>query len=278
MIAGWAAIAALLAPGPAHHRKPPPIVTARGIREARSFAKSREGTVSFAVIGTHGQLRGGYDEARTYPSASVCKAMLMTEVLRNAHDRDLTAYEQTQLEPMIMRSANQPARDLFAQVGSAGLYEIAEAAHMREFSSDYSLFESRISAEDQARFFFKLDDLLPRRHRSYARQLFKQIVPAQRWGIPPAAEARHLTALFKGGWRSDVVHQVARVERTTHKRVALAVLSATTDQGYGRETVAGIAERVLERPEKRRNRTARRSASRRGGARARSRRTGRRRR
>lgn len=245
MILGWA-IGALLAAAPAagHGHKPPPIVTTRGIKAAQEYAKARQGLVSFAVVGTHGKVRG-YDRSRTYPSASVCKAMLLTEVLRQARDRDLTTEETGLLEPMITRSANQPARDLFARIGSPGLYEIAEAVGMREFSSDFSLFESRISAEDQARFFYKLDDLLPDRHRSYARQLFKDIIPAQRWGIPEAIGGRNLTPLFKGGWRSDVVHQVARIERTTHRRVALAVLSATTDQGYGRATVEGIARRVL---------------------------------
>jgi len=241
-----AVVAATGAPEPAPAKRAP-LVSDRGVKAARAFAQGREGFVSFAVIGTKGKVRG-YDRARTYPAASVTKAMLMVEVLRRAEGRSLSTAETDLLYPMITRSANQPARDLFSLVGSPGLYAVAEAAKMRDFSSANSLFESQISAEDQARFFVKLGGLVPRRHRSYARGLLKSVIPAHRWGIPPAARERRLTPFIKGGWRSDVVHQVALLEKSRKRRIALAVLSDTTNQGYGRATIEGVARRVLDPP------------------------------
>ncbi len=118
---------------------------------------------------------------------------------------------------------------------------------MHYFSSDFSLFESRIAAGDQARFFLQIDELVPERHRVYARQLLSGTITAHQWGIPPAAKKRHMRWFIKGGWRSDVVHQVGLLERGKKRRVALAVLSSTTDQGYGRATVEGVARRILAR-------------------------------
>lgn len=242
-----AVVAAAVAAGgaPAEPAKRQPLVSDRGVKAAQRFAKEREGLVSFAVIGTNGRVRG-YDRTRTYPAASVAKAMLLVEVLQRARGRGLTAYERSKLEPMILMSKNPPARELFAQVGSPGLVAVAEAAGMRHFSSDFSLFESQITAEDQARFFLRVDALVPERHRRYGRRLLRGVIPEHSWGIPSVAEPLGFTAFHKGGWRSDVVHQVALLERSPRRRVALAVLSATANQGYGRATVEGVARRVLD--------------------------------
>jgi hypothetical protein len=75
-------------------------------------------------------------------------------------------------------------------------------------------------------------------------------VPWQRWGIAPVAEERGFHVMFKGGWRIGIFHQVALLERDG-RRIAVAVLTSGTDHGYGRETQAGIAARVLARPVRR---------------------------
>lgn len=229
-------------------REGKPLIRDGAVRDARAYARTREemGPVSFAVAGTGHRVRG-YRRTATYPAASVTKAMLLVKVLRDARDRRLTAAERDRLGRIIRESKNQPARRLFAQVGSAGLYEIAEAAGMEHFSSDSSLFESRIAAGDQARFFLRIDRLVPERHRRYARRLLSGTIEAHRWGIPPAAEKRHMRWFIKGGWRSDVVHQVGLLERSRTRRIAVGVLTTTTDQGYGRATVEGVARRVLAR-------------------------------
>jgi hypothetical protein len=54
---------------------------------------------------------------------------------------------------------------------------------------------------------------------------------------------------FKGGWRPEnggwIIHQVALVERGK-RRASLAVLTdGDRTDGYGHETIRGIAKRVL---------------------------------
>ena len=225
-------------------RTPEPLVTAARVRAAREWIATREGGPSFAVIGTGGRLRG-YEHTATYPSASVTKAMLLVAVLRDARDRELTGEERRLLEPMILASKNPPARQLFARYGSPALHAVAEAARMQRFESAGTLFDSRICAGDQARFFLRIDRLVPERHRRYARHLLHNVIEPHRWGIPPAARRNGLRAYIKGGWRSDVVHQVALLERSRRERIAIAVLTASTSQNYGRNTVRGVADRLL---------------------------------
>ncbi len=88
---------------------------------------------------------------RTYPSASLTKAMLMV------------AY------------------------GSLGLGRVAHLAGMRDFTFRGVLFEAGVTAGDQARFSARIDRLVPRRHRAYALRLLGSIVSYQRWGVPPEA-------------------------------------------------------------------------------------------
>jgi hypothetical protein len=240
-------VVALLAAGPVEARRGPPLTTPSAIARARHWAIGRAGNPSFAVVGERGRIRGLH-RARTYPAASVTKAMLMVAVLRSARHRRLSGSERGLLNPMITLSDNDAARALFARYGSLGLDRVAHAARMRHFTSRGALFEARIAAGDQARFFARIDRLVPRRHRRYARYLLRSIVSYERWGIPPAARAHHLRVFFKGGWRSHITHQVALLERSKRHRVALAVLTESPSMAYGEATIEGIARRVLSPP------------------------------
>jgi hypothetical protein len=227
----------------------PRLVAPGGIDEAQRFARRRVGTVGFAVARVGGRIRGVNVNHRFY-SASAVKAMLALAVLRAAPDRDLTAEERGLLRPMITASDNAAARTVYARVGSGALYRIARAAGMTRFDVGFNWADALLTAHDQARLFLRIDRLAPRRHRAYLRGLLGSIVSWQRWGIAPVAEERGFHIMFKGGWRTGIFHQVALLERDG-RRVALAVLTSGTDQGYGRETQAGIAARVLSRPPRR---------------------------
>jgi hypothetical protein len=106
---------------------------------------------------------------------------------------------------------------------------------------------SRIDADDQARYFLRIDSLAAPRHRAYAKWLLNTITPAQRWGIarvrPPGWRL-----YFKGGWGSGtgwVDHQVALLTRGD-ERVSVAILTHLDgSHAYGKETLRGIAARLL---------------------------------
>jgi hypothetical protein len=221
----------------------PSLVALGGVQEARDYARARAGTVAFAVARPGAPIRGINVNHRFF-SASVVKAMLALAVLRDARDRDLTASERALLRPMITVSDNAAASAVYRRVGGAGLYRVASAAHMTRFADVGNWADARITAADQARLFLRIDELAPERHRAYLRRLLASIVSWQRWGIAPVAEARDFHIMFKGGWRTNISHQVALLERDG-QRIALAVLTSGASDGYGRLTETGVAERVL---------------------------------
>jgi hypothetical protein len=223
----------------------PRLLALGGLDEARRWARRRAGTVGFAVADERGRVRGVNVDHRFF-SASVVKAMLALAVVRSARDRALTAGERALLGPMIVASDNAAASTVYARVGAGALHRIARAAGMTRFSVGGNWADALLTAHDQARLFLRIDRLAPRRHRGYLRGLLAGIVPSQRWGIAPVAEARGFRIMFKGGWRIGIFHQVALLERDG-RRVALAILTSGTEHGYGRDTQAGIAFRVLAR-------------------------------
>ena len=222
----------------------PVLATSAGIAAAVRYARSRAGTVAFAVLDGHGRLRGLRRTTR-FPSASVVKAMLMVAVLRRADGGHLDAGERDLLRRMITVSDNDAASAIYAQVGGAGLRAVARAAGAKRFADVGNWADAQLTAADQARFFLRIDKLVPAAHRRYARKLLSSIVGWQRWGIPPVAGTHRMKVFFKGGWRTGIVHQVALLERDG-RRIALAVLtSGEPSMAYGEETIEEIARRVL---------------------------------
>jgi catechol 2,3-dioxygenase-like lactoylglutathione lyase family enzyme len=221
----------------------PSLVAIGGVQDARAYARGRAGTVAFAVARPHGKIRG-VNLNHEFFSASVVKAMLALEVVREARHRALTATERGLLHPMITVSDNDAASAVYRRVGGAGLERVAAAAHMTHFRDVGNWADSHITAADQVRLFLRIDKLAPKRHRAYLRGLLASISSGQRWGIAPVAEARDFHIMFKGGWRTNISHQVALLERDG-QRIALAVLTSGAPDPYGRLTESGVAERVL---------------------------------
>jgi hypothetical protein len=221
----------------------------RAFASAEHYTHRRLGRVSFALVDDEGRLHS-YHGVRHYHSASLVKAMLLVAYLnqpRVRHHR-LDFGSRALLRPMIVRSDNRAASRVRGMVGNVGLARVARRAGMQHFASATDWGSTHIAAGDQARFFYRIDRLVPRRHRLYARSLLAHVIGPQRWGVPQALPS-HTRVFFKGGWRPErgawVVHQAALVERGK-RRASLAVLtdSDRTD-GYGHETIRGIAKRVL---------------------------------
>ena len=233
-------------------RPPPPTAPAPlQLQRAAAYARAREGNASFAVVDTAGRVQG-IDARRSFVSASVVKAMILVAYLDLVERRrtPLTDTERSQLSEMIRRSDNRSATQLASTVGSDGLRDVARRAGMRATrpqAQPWGLTET--NAEDQARFFARIDELVPARDRSFARRQLSTIIPEHRWGIP-ASVPQGSTVLFKGGWVPDDtgawrVHQIARVERGA-RRLSIAVMTdENPSQPYGEDTVRGIAARLL---------------------------------
>jgi hypothetical protein len=219
---------------------------------AVEFVERRAGVESFAYIDQRGTLRG-YRRWRVAPSASVLKPMLMVAYLNLAsvRNRELTDSDRALLGPMIRRSDNVTAGIVLNTVGAAGLYRVARRSDMRHFRLHTPVWGmTEITAADQARFFYRIDSYVPRRHRAYARYLLSHIVRSQRWGIPPEVPSGW-RVFFKGGWASGtgrVTHQVALLQ-DHDRRMAIAVLTEfNPSHDYGVRTIRGVASRLLRVP------------------------------
>jgi Beta-lactamase enzyme family len=229
---------------PAHAREP----WHPGTKRAIDYAANRSGSISFAVVGPGGRMYG-YRRDAGVPSASVIKVMFMTAYLRHpsVRDRRLHDSDRQMLGPMIKRSDNAAASRIANFLGPDPINRLAADAHMRDFNYTRPWGESIISARDQARFMFQLERYIPKRHEDYARYLLGHIVKSQRWGIAKLNRP-NWKLFFKGGWGSGTGwadHQVAFLERGP-KRIALAIMIMhSPSHEYGKETLRGVADRLL---------------------------------
>jgi D-alanyl-D-alanine dipeptidase len=218
------------------------------VRAVRRYLKSRSGVNSWSLIDNWGRLHG-FSPHRVYVTASLVKAMLLTAYLRGIGNRMPDASEQALLAPMIRMSSNDAADAIYSRIGDAPLYRLARRAGMRQFSIAGYWGNAHFSAEDQARLFSRIDRLVPRKSRAYARGLLSSIVAYERWGFSRFSLARGFKTFFKGGWRDTsagrLVHEAALFERGD-TRVSMAVLTdGNPSHDYGTETLRGVAQRIF---------------------------------
>jgi hypothetical protein len=177
--------------------------------------------------------------------------MFLAAYLRrgDVRERALRAADRALLDPMVRRSDDVAATRVRGIVGDARLRRLGRAAGMRDLRLARVWGLSRTSARDQVELFARLDDLLPARHRAYAKRLLETIVPSQRWGVGAVPLPDGWTLRFKGGWGSGsgaVDHQSALLVGEDGRRVVLSV--TTTDSGTharGTATLRGVALRLL---------------------------------
>lgn len=225
--------------------------SAAALRSAWSYAHSRGGAVSLAVVNSEGEQRGR-DEDRLYAAASVVKSMLLAAEVRRLEQagEPIDAQTDALLSAMISSSDNEAADAIYARVGDSGLEGVADRVGMRRFTVAGYWGNAQIAAADMALMFGDLERALAREHREYALGLLGSIVPEQSWGIPAAAGERWAVR-FKGGWLPDqaLAHQVAELrERDGDRKLSIAILTdEQPSHEYATATVHGVAERLLGR-------------------------------
>jgi hypothetical protein len=232
-------------------RLPEGFPSSHAVSRAESYFGGRAGRRAFAVLDTEGRMSGVNVHWR-FVSASVVKAMLLVAYLRRLHangQHSVDSYSNSFLYPMINVSDNSAATQCWSIVGDSGLYSVAHAAGMTDFSIVGIWANAQISAADQAKFFFEMDSVIPREFVGYARFLLSTIAGYESWGIPAIARPRGYQVFFKGGWRTtglgQLVHQVGRLEGH-HRRFSIAVMTdGDPSMGYGIDTIQGVTAALL---------------------------------
>ena len=235
------------------HGFPGPAAIAR----AERYLDSRGGHTALAVVDSEGRMSGVRIHDK-FITGSAVKAMLLVAYLRHLHaigQHYVDSYSASFLFPMINVSDNNAATQCWSIVGDSGLYALARAAGMTDFSIDTGASwggewgAALLSAADQAKFFFEMDSLAPREFVGYARFLLSSISPADTWGIPTVARPLGYAVYFKAGWRPSpdvfLVHQIARLHRH-HRTFSMAVMTdGDPDMGYGIHTIQGVTAALL---------------------------------
>ena len=225
---------------------PPGFPGAKALAAATTWVAGRDGDAAFAVVDTNGEDAGGYRQRERFQLASLSKAVLLVASLRDDPTPDATI--EATLTRMITESDNGAANAVFGQVGARGMRAVARAAGLKEYEQGSGWLDTRDSARDQARFFWRLESLVPPKGRALARELLSGVVPIQRWGIPAAAGPEGWTSFFKGGWLgldNKLMTQAAWLEKGK-KRWALAVMSdENPTRSYGWDTQKGVAGLLL---------------------------------
>ena len=221
------------------------------IAHAERYLNSRGGHTALAVVDSEGRL-SGIRIHDTFITGSVVKAMLLVAYLRRLDARGqhrVDSYSNSFLYPMLHVSDNNAATQCWSIVGNGGLYALAHAAGMTEFSVTSDWGSAMISAADQAKFFFEMDKLIPHEFVGYARFLLSTIADYESWGIPAIARPLGYAVFFKGGWRPSpdiyLVHQIARVEGHHHTFGLAVMTDGDPDMGYGIDTIQGVTTALL---------------------------------
>jgi hypothetical protein len=175
--------------------------------------------------------------------------MLMAAYLNHStvRNRPLGDGDRALLEPMVRWSDNGTATQIRNFVGNGALEHLARRVGMGRFYTHPIWGLTGITAAGQTKLFLRFERYVVKRHRKTAMRLLGSIVPEQRWGIAQAAPSSW-ALYFKGGWGSGtgaVDHQVALLRRG-RRRVALAILTVgSPSHTYGKETLEGVARRLL---------------------------------
>ena len=120
---------------------------------------------------------------------------------------------------------------------------------MTDFHAGVDWANEQISAADMARFFYRIDSLIPRQFRSYANGLLAGIESSARTSGGSRGRSAAVDRYFKGGWRGtpegQLVSQIARLKQRRRK-IAIAVMTVTDPSMlYGEETIEGVTSKLL---------------------------------
>lgn len=216
---------------------------------ARTFAASRPGNVSFLIRDLETGRSWGLDSWRQVQGASLLKTVLTATYLRSpaVRSRPLRASDRALLSPMIRSSANAPASTIVVRHGAESIARTGRALGI-SVRIKHPWGATLTSARQQVALFTRLESRLPERHRGYAMDLLRRVVPPQRWGVMDVPLPSGWRIAAKGGWGSGsgaVDHQTALLERGDQRIVLAITTTGNGSHARGKATLRGVAHRLL---------------------------------
>ena len=182
--------------------------------------------------------------------------MLLVAYLREIGNRRRTPASARSLGPMITVSSNDAADTIYYRVGDAALYRLARLAGMRHFSVAGYWGNARFSAEDQARFFNRIDRLVPKASRGVRARapVLDRELPALGLLALLARRAASRRSSRAAGAEPAPGSSCTRRRCSSagDTRVSMAVLTdGNPSHDYGAETLRGVAQRLFRAPRRR---------------------------
>lgn len=231
--------------------------TSVDMADAQSLAQAAGIQVGISASDTSGNILANYNGDTPVYGASITKVMILIAYLRQAGSQPPTGNENTLLTNMIEQSDDASANTVFSQVGAAAVQQVATDAGMTHFTLDtsdplYTLGQSQVTANDQARLFAKLNSLIPASQLSYAQNLMSNISTADQWGILSANIPANLYS--KAGWKTEppsgewIINQGAQVvpNDSSQPTIGVAVVTfGSTTMAQGEQLLQSIFTKLL---------------------------------
>jgi hypothetical protein len=213
-------------------------------QKAINYAKSRRGTIGFAVFNGN-NLIAKYNQDNVVKGRSITKAMILVAMTRKYNA--FNASQKKLLASMIKDSDNAAASQLFNNVGTSAINKVAQDAGMTNFQIDtsgtiYTLGGSLVTASDLAKFFAKIINLIPSDHQNYSKQLMGSIRGMGKFGVV----AIDANAFGKNGWDAldgGICNSGGNVQG---KGMAVTIENGMNNDAYNMETCSTIAKYLID--------------------------------
>jgi|GEM_PF-2806687 len=240
-------------------------INIQAAKQAAQAASSGGTNVGYALYDSTGKLLANYNDTFENYGASITKSMLLVAYLKQVGSGTLDPTAQTQLTDMIEDSANGsatapgPAYWVYSHLnnGLADVNAIASEAGMTGFEADtsdpdYTLGQSKVTANDFAKFFSQIDTMFPAAQKSFALELLSNLSPTDQVGLLQAGLPG--TVYSKEGWKPEntglegapyIVNQAAQFSYGGTTYGVAVTVSGTSDQASGAAIVKAVVSALI---------------------------------
>lgn len=215
--------------------------------------------VGFALYDSTGNKVANYNEGFENFGASITKAMLLVAYLNQVGNGTLSADAKSQLTNMIENSDNPSANWVYKHLNhpQSQVNTVASQAGMTGFKIDtsdplYVLGQSKITADDFAKFFSKVDTMFPASQQAFALNLLSNLSAVDQNGLLKSALPG--TVYSKEGWKPEtgkaegapyIVNQAAQFKLNGTTYGVAVTVGGTANQSSGEQIVQNIVSALI---------------------------------